>query len=132
MSSSHPIEIPVTHPDQINEIFDTISYAKGGSVLRMLSEALSFETFIKGIRLYLKRHAYGNAVSDDLWTAVAEESKVDIKKLMVGWLGQMGKQYAFHAFDVHILFLTPTDFSWFTIAILYSFCAFPVHLQSSP
>jgi len=26
--SSHPVYVPVAHPDEINEIFDRISYAK--------------------------------------------------------------------------------------------------------
>ena len=26
--TSHPVYVPVTHPDEINEIFDRISYAK--------------------------------------------------------------------------------------------------------
>lgn len=29
LESSHPISIPVNHPDEINEIFDRISYSKG-------------------------------------------------------------------------------------------------------
>lgn len=29
LESSHPINIPVGHPDEIREIFDTISYLKG-------------------------------------------------------------------------------------------------------
>ena len=28
MNSSHPIEIPVGHPSEVDEIFDAISYAK--------------------------------------------------------------------------------------------------------
>ena len=32
MSTSHPIEIPVGHPDEVDEIFDAISYAKGNFV----------------------------------------------------------------------------------------------------
>ena len=36
--NSHPIVQEVAHPDQITEIFDTISYAKGASVLRMLEQ----------------------------------------------------------------------------------------------
>ena len=28
LSSSHPLYVPVKHPDQINEIFDKISYLK--------------------------------------------------------------------------------------------------------
>ena len=29
LATSHPISIPVKHPDEVNEIFDRISYAKG-------------------------------------------------------------------------------------------------------
>jgi aminopeptidase N len=29
LESSHPISIEVRHPDEINEIFDRISYGKG-------------------------------------------------------------------------------------------------------
>lgn len=36
LDSSHPIEVPVGHPAEIDEIFDAISYAKGASVIRML------------------------------------------------------------------------------------------------
>ena len=36
LDNSHPIEIPVGHPDEIDEIFDAISYSKGASVIRML------------------------------------------------------------------------------------------------
>ena len=32
--NSHPIIQKVEHPDQITEIFDSISYSKGASVLR--------------------------------------------------------------------------------------------------
>ena len=31
LQSSHPISIPVGHPDEISQIFDRISYAKGKS-----------------------------------------------------------------------------------------------------
>ena len=36
LDNSHAIEIPVGHPDEIDEIFDAISYSKGASVIRML------------------------------------------------------------------------------------------------
>lgn len=32
--NSHPIIQPVEHPDQITEIFDSITYSKGASVIR--------------------------------------------------------------------------------------------------
>ncbi|KAG1651324.1 Puromycin-sensitive aminopeptidase [Nymphon striatum] len=36
LKNSHPIEVPVGSPSEIDEIFDTISYNKGASVIRML------------------------------------------------------------------------------------------------
>uniref|UniRef100_A0A3B5Q3Y7 Aminopeptidase n=1 Tax=Xiphophorus maculatus TaxID=8083 RepID=A0A3B5Q3Y7_XIPMA len=36
LDSSHPIEVNVGHPSEVDEIFDAISYSKGASVIRML------------------------------------------------------------------------------------------------
>ena len=38
LHNSHPIEVPVGHPSEIDEIFDDISYNKGASVIRMLHQ----------------------------------------------------------------------------------------------
>lgn len=61
LQSSHPISVPVNHPDEINEIFDSISYGKGASVIRMMANFLGLETFNGGITNYLNLHKYGNA-----------------------------------------------------------------------
>ena len=45
LESSHPISIPVKHPDEISEIFDRISYGKGASLIRMMDKFLTTETF---------------------------------------------------------------------------------------
>ena len=46
LDSSHAIEIPVNHPDEINEIFDLISYSKGASIIRMLHEWIGAEVCV--------------------------------------------------------------------------------------
>eukprot|EP00058_Branchiostoma_floridae_P012436 XP_002597924.1 hypothetical protein BRAFLDRAFT_79834 [Branchiostoma floridae] len=43
LKNSHPIEVPVGHPDEVDEIFDTISYSKGASVIRMLHDFIGDE-----------------------------------------------------------------------------------------
>lgn len=90
--NSHPIVQPVNHPDQITEIFDRISYAKGASVLRMLEQFLGPELFRQGVHLFLSRFQYRNAVTDDLWAAMVEvsEGKLNIKAIMDSWTRQMG------------------------------------------
>ncbi len=51
----------MNHPDEINEIFDSISYGKGASVIRMMANFLGLDTFIAGVADYLNLHKYGNA-----------------------------------------------------------------------
>ncbi|KAJ8781493.1 hypothetical protein J1605_010992 [Eschrichtius robustus] len=38
LDNSHPIEVSVGHPSEVDEIFDAISYSKGASVIRMLHD----------------------------------------------------------------------------------------------
>ena len=45
LESSHPISIPVKHPDEIQEIFDRISYGKGAAIIRMMDNFLTTRTF---------------------------------------------------------------------------------------
>ena len=97
LTSSHPISIPVNVPDEINEIFDTISYKKGGSVIRMMANFLGVNTFNRGITNYLHANAYSNANQDDLWgflTAVGQEdgslTELTVKQIMDTWTVQMG------------------------------------------
>jgi puromycin-sensitive aminopeptidase len=45
LAGSHPIEVDVNHVDEIDEIFDAISYRKGAAVIRMLQSYLGAEIF---------------------------------------------------------------------------------------
>ncbi|KAI9751636.1 MAG: hypothetical protein M4579_005983 [Chaenotheca gracillima] len=90
LRSSHPIEVPVKRADEINQIFDAISYSKGSCVLRMISKYLGEDTFIEGIRRYLKKHAYGNTQTGDLWAALSDASGKDVQKVMDIWTKNVG------------------------------------------
>ncbi|KAG0059336.1 hypothetical protein BGZ90_004505 [Linnemannia elongata] len=90
LRSSHPIEVPVSDPHEIHQIFDAISYSKGASVIRMLSNWLTVDVFLAGIRRYLKKHEYSNATTDDLWNALSEESKIDVREFMNTWTRVIG------------------------------------------
>lgn len=89
--SSHPIEVPVSHPDEVNSIFDAISYAKGGSVLRMIYNTIGHESFRDGVRSYLHEFQYKNAVTEDLWAHLNKFSgDVDVGALMDVYVKKMG------------------------------------------
>eukprot|EP01113_Clastostelium_recurvatum_P035977 TRINITY_DN5071_c0_g1_i1.p1 TRINITY_DN5071_c0_g1~~TRINITY_DN5071_c0_g1_i1.p1 ORF type:complete len:860 (-),score=219.67 TRINITY_DN5071_c0_g1_i1:867-3155(-) len=90
LRSSHPIEVDVRSSSQISEIFDAISYNKGSCVIRMLETYLGEQSFKQGLHVYLKRHTYGNAVTEDLWAALAETSGKDVKGFMGTFTSAMG------------------------------------------
>ena len=90
LEHTHPIEVPVHHPDEIRTIFDTISYSKGASVIHMLHEYLGPEAFRDGLRHYLQTHKYGNTDTVDLWTALEEISGKPIRTFMHAWTSLPG------------------------------------------
>lgn len=90
LKNSHPIEVPVGNPSEIDEIFDDISYNKGASVIRMLHNYIGDEDFRKGMHLYLTRHQYKNTFTEDLWAALEEASKKPVGDVMSTWTKQMG------------------------------------------
>ncbi|XP_065573933.1 glutamyl aminopeptidase-like isoform X1 [Artemia franciscana] len=92
--SSHPIVVPVTHPDEITEIFDAISYNKGASVLRMLEFFMGPMAFQEGIKEFLETYKFDNAVTLDLWNILSKYANgLDIPLIMDTWTKQMGFPY---------------------------------------
>ena len=88
--SSHPIETDCPDEETVSQIFDSISYSKGASVLRMLMSVVGEDKFLKGVSIYLKKHVYGNAETKDLWDGISEASGLDVAKLMSNWTLQIG------------------------------------------
>ncbi|NXW77625.1 AMPN Aminopeptidase, partial [Hirundo rustica] len=100
LASSHPLsfrEEEINTPAQISEVFDSIAYSKGASVLRMLSSFLSEEIFKKGLQSYLHTFSYNNTVYADLWVHLQEAVRKNnvtlpdtISNIMDRWTLQMG------------------------------------------
>uniref|UniRef100_A0A8C1GCC5 Aminopeptidase n=1 Tax=Cyprinus carpio TaxID=7962 RepID=A0A8C1GCC5_CYPCA len=96
--SSHPLssqEDEVITPDQIDQLFDTITYSKGAAILRMLSEFLTESIFANGLHNYLHEYAYNNTVYTDLWKKLQEVNSsiqlpASINEIMNRWILQMG------------------------------------------
>uniref|UniRef100_A0A9L0JUA4 Aminopeptidase n=1 Tax=Equus asinus TaxID=9793 RepID=A0A9L0JUA4_EQUAS len=101
LASSHPLTTPadeVNTPAQINEMFDSIAYNKGASVLRMLSDFLTEELFKKGLASYLHAFSYQSTTYLDLWEhlqkAVDNQTAIrlpaTVRTIMDRWILQMG------------------------------------------
>jgi len=92
LSTTHPIHVEVSTPDEIEGIFDEISYGKGASVLRMVEYFLG-ESFRKGLSSYLEHFKYSNAEARDLWEAIQPFTTVPVVDLMNDWIMKPGYPY---------------------------------------
>jgi tricorn protease interacting factor F2/3 len=88
--NSHPIEVEVKDPDDISQIFDEISYGKGGSILRMINAFVTDDIFRKGLHLYLENFKYKNASGSDLWEFIAKVSDKPVRKVMESFIQHVG------------------------------------------
>jgi len=90
LKNTHPIEVKVKSPDEIEQIFDAISYGKGAHVLRMIEAYLGEEAFRQGVSRYLSTHAYSNATGNDLWSMLEAVSGKPVKRIMSHWVREPG------------------------------------------
>ncbi|KAM0688151.1 Aminopeptidase 2 mitochondrial [Conglomerata obtusa] len=91
LHSTHEIQVEVNDPEDIDQIFDGISYSKGASLIRMLEDYLGAEVFREGLYRYLKKFEYKNAETNDLWKELEEVSQnKDITRVMNYWTTKKG------------------------------------------
>ena len=90
LATTRAVEYPVHSPAEAEDMFDVITYEKGAALVRMLEQYLGPETFRAGVRLYLRRHAYANTVTEDLWNSLADASGQPVGRIMDGWIHQGG------------------------------------------
>ncbi|XP_075149879.1 glutamyl aminopeptidase-like isoform X1 [Haematobia irritans] len=89
--ASHPIVQTVESPSQITELFDSITYSKGASVIRMLEDLVGPEKFRNATTNYLNNFYMTNAETNDFLTEVeALNFDFDVKLIMQTWTEQMG------------------------------------------
>lgn len=68
--STHPVVQDVRTVEQANQAFDAITYSKGESVLSMLEGFAGADVWQRGIQAYIRKHAYQNTKTEDLWNAM--------------------------------------------------------------
>ena len=89
-ASTHPIITPIHDVLQASQAFDGITYSKGQAVIRMLEDYVGADAFRDGVRAYMKAHAYGNTVTDDLWAELDKTSRQSITDVAHGFTLQPG------------------------------------------
>ena len=68
-----------------DDMFDMVSYNKGGAILHMLRHYLGDEAFFQGVTDYLKTHAYGNGEAHQLRLSFEKISGKDLSWFFNQW-----------------------------------------------
>ena len=114
LANTHAVEVDVQNPSEISEIFDTISYAKGASVVRSLSDFIGPDVFQKGVRQYLQKFKYANASTTEFWQAMEDAAGLPVAHMMATWTRQTGPSL----FSVFLF----SFFFCFFICVCFFFC----------
>ena len=72
------------------DVFDNITYVKGGAVLSMLEQWLGEEPFRRGLAAYMRERKFSNATAGDLWYHMARASQRDVAAVAASWTDQPG------------------------------------------
>ena len=91
MPTTRAIRAQANTRDEIEQMFDSISYGKASDVLLMVENYLGEETFRKGVHAYLAAHEYGNATAEDFWNAQTATSHKPVDKIMESLVAQPGE-----------------------------------------
>jgi alanyl aminopeptidase len=67
-----------------------LNYSKGESILQMIESLTGEDAFQKAVQSYMKKHAWGNARSDDLWEVLSNVADFDVPAMMKTYLQQPG------------------------------------------
>ncbi|KAL7288625.1 hypothetical protein TKK_0017359 [Trichogramma kaykai] len=79
--TSHPMNNKVLTPRELQDGFDSIAYAKGSSILRMIDHSFGPKVFRLALRLYLEKHKYKNVHPQDLYNVI--ENKIAAEKIKI-------------------------------------------------
>ncbi len=72
------------------DVFDNITYVKGGAVLGMLEQWIGAAPFRAGLSAYMHERKFSNATAGDLWHHMAQASQRDVAAVAASWTDQPG------------------------------------------
>jgi aminopeptidase N len=90
LPTTHPIVADITDLQDVGVNFDSITYAKGASVLKQLVAWVGPEEFFAGAKHYFDAHEWGNTTLADLLGALEQTSGRDLAAWSRDWLRTAG------------------------------------------
>jgi len=89
-SATRAIRSGPVQEDRVFNVFDEITYVKGGAVLSMLETWLGPEVFQKGLAAYIQNRRFSNATAADLWFYIGQAAGQDVVSVARSWTDQKG------------------------------------------
>jgi alanyl aminopeptidase len=90
LETARAIHQPIKVFGDIESSFDGITYGKGEAVLRMMERVIGPDTFQRGVRAYLAKHAWSNATYEDFVGAMSEVAGGNLHPLFDSFVKQSG------------------------------------------
>jgi aminopeptidase N len=75
---------------RVFEVFDGITYDKGGAVLTMLEQWLGPEVFRRGLAAYMAERRLSSATAGDLWFHLGAAAGLDVRRMARRWTDHVG------------------------------------------
>jgi hypothetical protein len=89
-STARPVIREVRAVEEMNQLFDAITYQKGEMVITMLEEFVGENEWREGVRAYMQRHRLQNTVTEDLWRAMEQASGRPVSAVATDFTRQQG------------------------------------------
>jgi aminopeptidase N len=93
------------------DMFDMVTYSKGGRILNMLRNYVGDSAFFKSLNLYLNRHKFGNAEAQNLRLAFEEVTGQDLNWYWNQWYYGSGHP----KLDIHYFYNDTTKTATVTV-----------------
>jgi aminopeptidase N len=90
VATTHPVIQEVKTVEEMNRIFDVITYQKGEAVLTMLEDYVGEDQWRSGVRDYIRTYRLQNTVTRDLWDKVESASDVPVRAVADDFTRQPG------------------------------------------
>jgi aminopeptidase N len=75
---------------RVFDVFDGITYSKGGAVLSMLEQWIGEDAFQRGLAAYMKERRMAPATAGDLWHHIGQAAERPVTEVAASWTDQTG------------------------------------------
>lgn len=102
-NSTNPMTDPTAaSPEDLSRMFNSISYNKGGSVIRMIRHAIGEDAFQKSLQNYLNEYKYQNAEPEHIFKHWKQNWPKDSEKYADGVLKSFTEQVGYPVINVNV------------------------------